>query len=81
MLENGGIMTIVLLLGKDRKYLAYKEFNDSMEADMFIESIEDLMYANACNDFSLRERLEQHCPEYFTYAGAVQDYEIIEVGE
>ena len=70
-------MTIVVLLGRDNKYLGYHKFSSYEKVEAFVESIEDLMLANIERKLTLRERLDLHCPKYFPLAGAVQDCEII----
>lgn len=71
-------MIVVLLLGKNNEYLWNKLFKTLEDAEEFIESIENLMLANVKRILSLRERLDRYCPEYFPYAGAVQEFKIID---
>lgn len=71
-------MLVVLLLGKDNKYLYNKTFKTLESAEEFVESIENLMLANIEKSRSLRERLDKYCPEYFPFSGAVQGVEIID---
>lgn len=70
-------MVVILLLGKDDKYMSHKLFKTIEEAEDFIESIENLMLANIEKVLSLKERLDRYCPKYFLFAGAIQDFEII----
>lgn len=71
-------MITVIFLGKDNRYLGYKNFQYRFQADLFIDKLEPLMLANIEKALTLRERL-QLCPEYFPYSGSVQDIDLIEI--
>lgn len=68
--------TIVILLGENDEYLGYKIFESISEADLFIEKLQPLMLANIEKELPLKTRLSL-APEYFPFAGRVQDVELI----
>lgn len=70
-------MIVVILLGKNDKYLGNKLFETYMEAELFVESIQDLMIANIEGVHSLKVRLAR-CSDYFPFAGAVQNICIVD---
>lgn len=71
-------MKVLILLGKNDEYLDYKLFTSDEEIDSFVESISDLMLANIEKTQSLKERLKL-APEYFSFAGRVEGFEVIEI--
>lgn len=73
-------MKILLLLGEHGEYLTYKKFKTDEELDAYAEKLHDLMLANITKELPLRKRLAAHLPdgEYFPFAGAVQDIEVID---
>ena len=71
-------MVVVVLLGENDEYLGYKSFDMKYKAELFVGNIHQLMLANIEKKLSLKERLE-FAPEYFPYAGRVQDVELIEL--
>lgn len=71
-------MVVVILLGEGDEYLGYKQFKYAYQAELFIGKIHNLMIANIEKKLTLKERLEL-APEYFPYAGRVQDVELIEL--
>ncbi len=73
-------MKIVLLLGKSKRYYGYKAFSNDVDLNNFIDSIENLMCANIIGELSLHDR-QSLCPDYFSFAGAIEDYKIITVEE
>jgi hypothetical protein len=68
--------SVVILLGENDEYLGYKTFDYSFKAELFIEKLHPLMIANIEKKLNLKERL-QLAPEYFPFAGRVQDVELI----
>jgi hypothetical protein len=73
-------MTAVILLGANDEYLGYKQFDFNYQADLFIDKLEPLMVANIERKLPLRERL-QLAPEYFPFAGCVQDIDVIQLNQ
>lgn len=78
-------MKILLLLGKNEKYLNYKVFQTDETLDKFLQDLMPLMLTNINGGFPLRKRLhllpknENGDPDYFLFAGAVQGFEIIDL--
>lgn len=73
-------MVVVIFLGDNDEYLGYRPFTYKYQAEMFVEKLEPLMLANIEKALSLKERL-QLAPEYFPFAGRVQDVDLIELNE
>lgn len=71
-------MVAIILLGANDEYLGYKRFDYAYQADLFIDKLEPLMLANIERKLSLKERL-QLAPEYFPFAGAVQNIDVIDL--
>jgi hypothetical protein len=71
-------MVVVILLGENDEYLGYKSFLYKYQAELFIDKLHDLMLANIEKTLPLKERL-QLAPEYFPFAGRVQDIDLIEL--
>lgn len=71
---------VVLFLGANDEYLGYRPFSHTYKAELFIDKLAPLMLANIERTLSLKERL-QLAPEYFPFAGRVQDVELIELTE
>lgn len=72
-------MKILLLLGDNRKYLTHKIFKTEQEMDLFIDKIDPLIMANIDKIESLQKRLDIVKDDYFIYAGAVTELEIIDI--
>ena len=73
-------MVVVLLLGDGDEYLGYKAFKFKHQAELFMDKLQPLMIANIEKELPLKERL-QLAPEYFPFAGRVQDIELINLNE
>jgi hypothetical protein len=73
-------MTVLLLLGENDKYLGYKSFTYKYQAELFVDSIQDLMISNIEKVTPLKERLKLS-PSYFPYAGLVQETVLIDLNE
>lgn len=73
-------MIVVLLLGDGDEYLGYKTFIYKHQAELFMDKLQPLMIANIEKELSLKERL-QLVPEYFPFAGRVQNIELIDLNE
>ncbi|HBI01435.1 MAG TPA: hypothetical protein DDY18_07405 [Flavobacterium sp.] len=73
-------MVVVLLLGENDEYLGYKEFKYSHQAELFIGQLHNLMLANIEKTLPLKERL-QLAPEYFPFAGRLQNVELIQLSK
>lgn len=73
-------MVVVLFLGENDEYLGYRPFTHLYKAELFIDKLQPLMLANIEKELSLKERL-QLIPEYFPFAGRVQDVELIDLKE
>lgn len=71
-------MVVIIFLGEGDEYLGYRPFAYKYQAELFIEKLHDLMIANIEKKLSLRERLTL-APEYFPFAGRVQDIDLIEL--
>lgn len=71
-------MIVVILLGENDEYLGYKEFKYDYQAELFIDKLHPLMIANIEKELPLKERL-QLAPEYFPFAGRVQDVDVIKI--
>jgi len=71
---------VVLFLGPNDEYLGYRPFEFSYQAELFIDKLAPLMLANIEKTLSLKERL-QLAPDYFPFAGRVQDVELIELND
>jgi hypothetical protein len=72
-------MKMLILLGDYRKYLTYKIFKTEQEMDLFIDKIHPLMMANIHRTEPLQKRLEIVKDDYFIYAGAVIDFEVVDL--
>jgi hypothetical protein len=72
-------MKILILLGEHNKYLDYMIFNSEQELDLFIDKIHPLIMANIHRAEPLKKRLEIVKDNYFPYAGAVVDFEVIDL--
>lgn len=70
-------MVVVLYLGVNDEYLGNKQFDYKFQAELYIDKLAPLMQANIEKTLSLKERL-QLAPEYFPFAGRVQDVDLIE---
>jgi len=70
---------VLVLLGNYRRYLACKVFQTDEELDAFIDKIVPLMMANVHATEPLKKRLEIVKDDYFVYAGAVTDFEVVEL--
>ncbi len=73
-------MVVVIFLGANDEYLGYRPFVYKYQAEMFVDKLAPLMLANIEKELSLKERL-QLAPEYFPFAGRVQDVDLIELNE
>lgn len=73
-------MVVVIFLGDGDEYLGYRPFIYKHQAEMFVEKLEPLMLANIEKTLSLKERLHL-APEYFPFAGRIQDVDLIELNE
>lgn len=73
-------MYVLLLLGAGDEFLTHKLFTKEQDLDKYLESIEKLMAANVERKLPLRERLKLS-PHYFAFAGAVVNFEVIELQE
>lgn len=73
-------MVVVLFLGENDEYLGYKPFAYKYQAELFIDKVHPLLLANIEKELSLKERL-QLAPEYFPFAGRVQDIELIDLND
>lgn len=71
-------MVVVIFLGKNDEYLGYRPFDYKYQAELFIEKLQPLMIANIEKELPLRERLAL-IPEYFPFAGRVEDVDLIEM--
>lgn len=69
---------VVIFLGANDEYLGYRPFAYTYQAELFVDKLAPLMLANIERNLSLKERL-QLAPEYFPFAGRVQDVELIEL--
>jgi hypothetical protein len=72
-------MKILILLGDFGKYLDYRVFQNEHELDLFIDKIHPLIMANIQRTEPLQKRLELVKDDYFLYAGAVTDFDIIDM--
>lgn len=73
-------MVILVFLGDEDRYLGYRGFTYKHQAELFMDKIQDLMIANIEKKIPLKERLAL-APEYFPFAGRIQDVELIELNE
>jgi len=73
-------MRLLVLLGDKEEYLDCLKFKNEEDLDTFLESIEKLMVANISKELPLRERLKL-APRYFSFAGAVTSFEVINPDE
>lgn len=71
-------MVVVIFLGANDEYLGYRPFTYKYQAELFVDKLHPLMIANIEKELSLKERL-QLAPEYFPFAGRVQDIDLIEL--
>ena len=71
-------MVVVLYLGANDEYLGYRPFKFKFQAELFVDKLAPLMLANIEKTMSLKERL-QLAPEYFPFAGRLQDIDLIEL--
>lgn len=73
-------MVVVIFLGENDEYLGYRPFKFKYQAELFLDKLQALMIANIEKQLPLKERL-QLAPEYFPFAGRVQDVDLIELTE
>ncbi len=73
-------MVVVIFLGKNDEYLGYRSFQYKYQAELFVEKLQPLMIANIERELPLKERL-QLIPEYFPFAGRLEDVDLIELTE